>query len=230
MATRTHARPGRPSAAALASEIDGLIRAAPRATAAVRALRRACSRSMRDAPAGAVIGLALRLCAAPAPGRRLFAYELVRHHPAALARLGARRLVRLGRGIASWDAVDCFAVGLAGHAWRRRLVSDALIGRWARSPDRWWRRAALVSTVPLNCRAQGGSGDPRRTLRVCRLLERDRDPMVVKALSWALRELAKRDPAAVRGYLGARAGLLDARVRREVRNKLETGLKNPGRR
>ena len=54
--------------------------------------------------------------------------------------------------------------------------------------------------------------------------------MVTKALSWALRELSKRDPAAVRGFLAARSGALAALVLREVRNKLETGLKNPGKR
>jgi 3-methyladenine DNA glycosylase AlkD len=196
----------------------------------VRALRREYSLRLREAPPGLVIGLALRLSRVPLTRNRFVACELVRHHPGALSRLGARQLVRLGRGIASWDGVDCFAVCLAGHAWRGRRVPDSLIHGWARSADRWWRRAALVSTVPLNCRAQGGTGDRRRTLRVCRLLERDRDPMVAKALSWALRELAKRDPGAVRGYLAARAGVLPALVLREVRNKLETGLKNPGRR
>jgi 3-methyladenine DNA glycosylase AlkD len=51
--------------------------------------------------------------------------------------------------------------------------------------------------------------------------------MVVKALSWALRELAVRDPQAVRGFLAARGDTLAPRVRREVRNKLETGRKQP---
>ncbi len=32
---------------------------------------------------------------------------------------------------------------------------------------------------------------------MCALLVTDRDDMVVKALSWALRDLAKRDPGAV---------------------------------
>jgi hypothetical protein len=39
-------------------------------------------------------------------------------------------------------------------------------------------------------RTHGGKGDSRRTLRACRMLEADRDPMIVKAASWALRELA----------------------------------------
>jgi 3-methyladenine DNA glycosylase AlkD len=53
--------------------------------------------------------------------------------------------------------------------------------------------------------------------------------MVEKALSWALRELGKRHPAAVRDFLARHDGALGARVRREVGNKLGTGLKNPRR-
>ena len=137
-------------------------------------------------------------------------------------------LEQLGAGLDSWVAVDCFACYLAGPAWRNGQVSDRLIHRWARSADRWWRRAALVSTVPLNSRSQGG-GDAVRTFAVCERLLDDRDDMVVKALSWALREAAKRDPAAVRDFVAGRRDRLAARVLREVGNKLTTGRKNPRR-
>jgi 3-methyladenine DNA glycosylase AlkD len=61
------------------------------------------------------------------------------------------------------------------------------------------------------------------------LLLADRDDMVVKAMSWALRELAKRDPDSVRDFLSKHENELAKRVLREVRNKLKTGLKNPQR-
>ena len=158
------------------------------------------------------------------------AYELVSHHRAALGSLRAEELRRLGRAIDSWGAVDCFGCYLAGPAWRERQVPDALIQRWAASKDRWWRRAALVSTVPLNNKARGGRGDTARTLQICRLLVADRDDMVVKALSWALREAAKRDPKAVQRFVAEHKSILAARVLREVDNKIRTGLKNPKRR
>jgi 3-methyladenine DNA glycosylase AlkD len=66
-----------------------------------------------------------------------------------------------------------------------------------------------------------------RTLAVCRLLVDDRDDMVVKAMSWALRELVAHDPDALWAFLAEYDDRLAARVRREVRNKLTTGLKNP---
>lgn len=105
---------------------------------------------------------------------RFVAYELVHYHPATLRSLGEQELEQLGQGIASWGAVDTFACYLSGPTWREHQVSDALIERWARSPDHWWRRAALVSTVPLNLKARGGRSDTVRTLMICRLLIADR--------------------------------------------------------
>jgi 3-methyladenine DNA glycosylase AlkD len=58
----------------------------------------------------------------------------------------------------------------------------------------------------------------------------DRDDMVVKAMSWALRELAKREPEIAARFVRTHEDRLASRVRREVRNKLATGLKNPSRR
>jgi 3-methyladenine DNA glycosylase AlkD len=194
-------------------------------TQSLRAVRREFSRQLAKSPPEFVIALALQLHrSASVP--RFVAYELVQNHPA-LSSLNAKLLKELGERIADWAAVDCFACYLAGPAWRENQVSDALIERWARSTDRWWRRAALVSTVPLNNKARGGHGNARKTLKICRMLVDDRDDMVVKALSWALRELSKRDAQAVRSFVKENRDQLAARVVREVNNKLKTGLKNP---
>lgn len=50
--------------------------------------------------------------------------------------------------------------------------------------------------------------------------------MVVKALSWALRALAVRDEKAATDFM-RQEGLDSARVRREVTNRLKTGLRSP---
>ncbi|HEY1305637.1 MAG TPA: DNA alkylation repair protein [Vicinamibacterales bacterium] len=131
----------------------------------------------------------------------------------------------MAAGLSDWGSVDLFGVTIAGPAWREGRISDRHVMRWARSKDRWRRRLSLVATVPLNSRARGGAGDPARTLAVCRLLADDRDDMVVKALSWALRELSKRDAGCVKEFLRTEDQRLAARVRREVRAKLETGRK-----
>jgi 3-methyladenine DNA glycosylase AlkD len=127
------------------------------------------------------------------------AYELLSHHPGALDHLGIEEVERLGEGMAEWGSVDAFGCLVSGPAWRRGRLPDEAVHRWAASADRWWRRAALVSTVPLNLRSRGGTGDTGRTLDICRRLATDGDDMVIKALSWALRELVVWDPQAVRG-------------------------------
>jgi hypothetical protein len=216
-------------AAPTATEISRILQALQnRDVPTARALRRAWSRRLAHHPAATVLALAGRL-ASLGDWERWTAYELIAHHPEAPRALRPRAVVALGRRLRGWGNVDGFACYIAGPAWRERRIPDALVRRWARSPDRWRRRLALVSTVPLNSRARGGSGDTERTVAICRMLVKDRDDMVVKALSWALRELSKRDRRAVQAFLREQDGVLAARVRREVRNKLNTGLKNPGR-
>lgn len=160
---------------------------------------------------------------------RWFTYELIHHHAEALAALDLAKLKRLGRGMSAWDETDPFGTLLSGVVWRGGGIADADVMAWTKSEDRWWRRVALVSTVALNNRARGGKGDPARTLPICTALAPDGDDMVVKALSWALRTLIHWDRAAVEAFLAEHDEVLASRVVREVRNKLDSGLKYPKR-
>ena len=159
---------------------------------------------------------------------RWAAVTLLRRHPTASRSVRWKLLEELGNQMGNWGDVDIFA-SLAGPAWRAGRISDWRVHRWARSENRWWRRAALVCTVFLNRRSVGGAGDIPRTTAVCELLVADRDDMVVKGMSWALRELIPIDRRSVERFLGKHDAVLAARVKREVRNKLATGLKNPRR-
>jgi 3-methyladenine DNA glycosylase AlkD len=197
----------------------------------IRNLRRTLSRQLAKADARYVVETAQHLMRSGSDfAPRFVAYELLNFHKPALASLNAKDLAALGEGMAAWEDVDTFACYVAGPAWRERQISDALVARWAVSPDRWWRRTALVCTVALNNKARGGRGDLERTLAVCALLVDDRDDMVVKAMSWALRELSKREPQSVRDFVAQYQDRLAARVKREVHTKLTTGVKNPKRR
>lgn len=176
------------------------------------------------------IELASRLVGSGGFDERTLGYILLSRHRAARTSLDGDRIEALGEGMDNWASVDAYCSLVAGPAWLAGRLEDARVKRWARSPDRWWRRAALVSTTALNKkRALGGRGDAARTLALCERLAADRDDMVEKAVSWALRTLAARDPSAVRGFLDVHEEVLAARVLREVRHKLETGRKNPRR-
>jgi len=210
----------------LAHEVDARIQSLPVQNAAnVRAVRREISQELKAEEAESVLALARELVESYGP--RGVASELIYYHRGAYESLTDTDLAALGRGMSSWGAVDSFARILSGPAWRDGLISDEPVHEWAGSGDRWWRRAALVSTVALNVRSYGGTGDVPRTLAVCRRLVDDHDDMVLKAMSWALRELVVHDPQAVEAFVTEFEDRLAARVKREVRNKLRTGLKNP---
>jgi 3-methyladenine DNA glycosylase AlkD len=194
-------------------------------TDSMRRIRRVVSKELKRAPNAVIYELAEALVGGPLPGGRFVACELVAAHEGAMKAVTAARVTKLADGMSGWVDTDVIGCYVSGPAWRVRQISDKTIRTWASSKNRWWRRTALVSTVPLNSRARGGSGDIPRTLAVCAQLMDDRDPMVYKALSWALRELAKREPGAVKKFVAANRDRLHSSVLREVRSKLETGLK-----
>lgn len=216
------------TASSLESEIQKRLRSLPDQRAAtLRTFRRELSKQLaREAPA-VIIELALKLVSRGGTNHRFIASELIQYHKRAFQALNSRVVEDLSCGLDNWADVDIFACYISGPAWREGFITEWLIRRWTSSRDRWLRRASLVSTVPLNSKARGGHGDAIRTLRICNLLVNDNDDMVVKALSWALRELAKRDPDSVRDFLTSNEKKLAPRIIREVNNKLSTGLKNP---
>jgi 3-methyladenine DNA glycosylase AlkD len=193
------------------------LRAVPGVTAPLRAERKRISRELAQTDRTEMLSLAHGLISARMP--RFVAYELVLNHAPTLNGLTVTEVEALGEGMASWGDIDCFGFMVAGPAWRNGNLPDRLIRSWARSGDWRWRRAALVATVPLR--------DASRALAICRLLVDDREDLVVKGLSWALRAVSKYDAAAVRAFLDEHGDRLAARVRREVGTKLATGRKNP---
>jgi 3-methyladenine DNA glycosylase AlkD len=215
-------------AAKLADEIRTRLGELPIAnTAAVRSLRRDFSRQIANERADAVMEAALLLLQAQSGTMSFFAYELVSHHKASFEGIEIRGLLKLGEKMNSWSSVDCFGLYLGGPTWLHGRIEDRDIRGWARSENLWWRRAALVSTVALS--RHGRDEDVRRVLAICAELATDREDMVVKALSWALRELSKKHSAPVQQFLAKHRDVLAARVIREVENKLSTGLKTPRR-
>ncbi len=183
-------------------------------------------REFRGDP-GALAGRAVAMALA---GDERLAFEVFRASKKAVLGLTLPQITTLRGTLHDWNSTDCFACFVSGVAWREGTLTDGEIRAWTRSEDRWTRRAALASTVPLNLAARGATapgGEARKTLAVCSRLIDDRDDMVVKAMSWALRTLAARDEASVRAFVGRHAERLAPRVLRETRNKLDTGRKNP---
>ena len=101
----------------------------------------------------------------------------------------------------NWDLVDVSCVAVVGEAVR--TGDRALLDRLARSESLWERRIAVVSTLAL-VRA----GESADALRLCEALLGDRHHLIHKACGWVLREVGKRDAAALRGFLRAHAAAM----------------------
>ena len=124
-----------------------------------------------------------------------------------------RRLITEG---AWWDLVDETAVHLVGHVLRgRRDRTSSTIRSWNEDPDLWLRRTSIICQV-------GHKEDTDRQLlfAVCTPRLEEKDFFIRKAIGWALRDYAKTDPAAVRGYVTAHRAAMSGLSYREATKHL----------
>jgi 3-methyladenine DNA glycosylase AlkD len=92
--------------------------------------------------------------------------------------------------VSSWADLDALAHDLLGPMIAADSARCREIFFWAKSRNRWRRRAACVALIR-------GARERRFFAQIVRLsdqLLRDEDDMVQKGLGWLLRETAKADP------------------------------------
>ena len=116
-------------------------------------------------------------------------------------------LRRIAGAADDWITVDTLAapcaVGILGEPYRWSELEQL-----AFSPNRWERRlvGSAIATLPHEGHGLGRTDDVvRRGLELLGQLIGDAEPDVQKALSWALRELAKVDPEPVVAFCRAEA-------------------------
>ncbi len=93
--------------------------------------------------------------------------------------------------INNWDLVDMTAPAIVGEY--ARTVDPAVIGRFAASGFLWEERIAVLSTLTLI-----RHGDFEPALRLARRFLDHKHDLIHKATGWMLREIGKRDRAALR--------------------------------
>ena len=94
-----------------------------------------------------------------------------------------------------WDTVDGL-VNAGVSPLARRYESTALIDAWSESGNIWLIRAAIGHQ-----RGWRTDTDVGRVLRLCGRHWESAEFFVAKAIGWALRDLARLDPPAVRAFL-----------------------------
>ena len=114
-----------------------------------------------------------------------------------------------------WDTVDTLAAHVVGPLVARypRLVE--VTDRWLTDDNIWLVRAAILHQLTFK-----ESTDAARLFRYCTVQAGHSDFFVRKAIGWALREYAKTDPAAVRGFVTSHQSRLAAMTVREALRNL----------
>lgn len=124
-----------------------------------------------------------------------------------------RRMIVEG---AWWDFVDEIAAHLIGSLLREHPREiRPILEEWIDEDNVWLRRTALLSQLRLK-----GDTDAAMLFDFCRRRADDKDFFIRKAIGWALRDYAKTDPDAVRGFVEEEAGRLSGLSRREATKHL----------
>lgn len=89
--------------------------------------------------------------------------------------------------INNWDLVDLSAPQIVGGYLAARRDRGTILTRLAKSASLWERRIAILATYDAIKR-----GDARHTLRLAKLLLRDEEDLIHKAVGWMLREVGQR--------------------------------------
>lgn len=115
-----------------------------------------------------------------------------------------------------WDYVDDVAIRLVGATLRaHRTAITPTILCWARDPDRWRRRAAVICQV--------GARDHTDTALLTACIRDnacDADFFLRKGIGWALREHAKTNPDWVRSFVATHRDRLSPLSIREATRHL----------
>ena len=109
-----------------------------------------------------------------------------------------RFYVRHMKFINNWDLVDLTAPQVVGAYLAGK--PKGILFRWARSKLLWDRRVAVLATFWFIRERRF-----KEALRLARMLLRDREDLMHKAVGWMLREMGKRDEKVLRGFLDQNA-------------------------
>jgi 3-methyladenine DNA glycosylase AlkD len=105
-----------------------------------------------------------------------------------------RLYLRNTRFINNWDLVDASAEHIVGsYLWRRGKSPLRVL---AKSKLLWDRRISIMATFRYIKR-----GEFSETLHIAKLLLRDPEDLIHKAVGWMLREIGKRDSLAEEKFL-----------------------------
>ncbi|MBE8470868.1 DNA alkylation repair protein [Streptomyces justiciae] len=166
-----------------------------------RALSRTVVEGMPRPDEADCTAVALRCWRLPEREYQYFAVDYLRRH----ARVLSSGFLPVARHLVStvpwWDTVDLLAAHVVGALVAADPALKADMDAWIVDDDLWIARTALLHQLRYKERT-----DTERLFTYCLHQSGRPDFFIRKAIGWALREYAKTDPEAVRGFLAREKG------------------------
>ncbi|MFX1601898.1 MAG: DNA alkylation repair protein [Promethearchaeota archaeon] len=122
--------------------------------------------------------------------------------------------------IDTWALTDPLCIVCLGTLLIRDWSIEKTIASWRRSENFWRRRATVL---PYQHLSKKGVHKPEYTERILSALKphlSDREFFVGKAVGWVLRELSKREPETIRGYIEENRAQMTKLAIREASKRL----------
>ncbi len=99
----------------------------------------------------------------------------------------------------TWALVDWLCTKVAAPlAERESVTTAAVLERWSRDDDFWIRRASMLSQLPA---LRAGGGDFELFARFASRMVAEKEFFIRKAIGWVLRDVSKKRPDLVFGFL-----------------------------
>lgn len=186
-------------------------------SAIMRKISNECFRDIRHLPPGEILGLCDQLLTSGERYYRGIAFEWALKICRKCKRSDfARFETWLKKYVGNWGSCDHLCIGTIGNMVLQFPELAARTMKWARSRNRWLRRAAAVSLiVPVR---NGLLLD--RMFQTADILLTDGDDMVQKGYGWMLKEASNRFPDEVFGYVMANRALMPRTALRYAIEKL----------
>lgn len=188
----------------------------------IRALAAALAKADLALDAEAAAGLLDKACVGGSRDEILGAIFLLARFRKALPHLPWPRIAAWLKAVDNWETCDQLAMTIAAPAVAANAALLPRLQALTADRNRWARRFALATAAALT---QKGRGQTEACLGIAARLMTDDEPMVQKALAWALREASDDDPAGVAALLHQHRATLSARVLREASEKLPAKIR-----
>jgi 3-methyladenine DNA glycosylase AlkD len=184
----------------------------------VRRVAKAWLRERPELRHGELVALVRELWGRGVNELRRFAIELLTLRLDLLRAADMEVLERLLRDSHTWAYVDAIAVHIAGDLAERYPSLADTLDRWARDGDFWIRRSAMLALLlPL----RDGAGDWDRFAGYADRMLEDKEFFIRKAIGWVLREISKKRPDLVIGFVGERIDRISGVSLREAVRHLD---------